>query len=77
MSTDPQRILEVKGLRTSFYTRAGVIKAVTGVDFHVNKGEILGIAGVSGNGQRELAETIAGLREVEGGTIRREGARRL
>ncbi|HEC08273.1 MAG TPA: ATP-binding cassette domain-containing protein, partial [Acidimicrobiales bacterium] len=43
--------------------------AVDGVDLEVRSGEILGIAGVSGNGQRELAEAIAGLREVESGRI--------
>jgi len=40
-----------------------------GVNLDVRSGEILGIAGVSGNGQRELAETITGLRKVTGGKI--------
>lgn len=43
--------------------------AVDHLDLDVRKGEILGIAGVSGNGQRELAEATAGLREVANGTI--------
>ena len=47
--------------------------AVDGLSLDVHKGEILGIAGVSGNGQREMAETIAGLREVKSGTIKIEG----
>jgi ABC-type uncharacterized transport system ATPase subunit len=47
--------------------------AVDHLSLDVRKGEILGIAGVSGNGQREMAETIAGLREVESGTIKIEG----
>jgi simple sugar transport system ATP-binding protein len=42
--------------------------AVNGVDLDVHSGEIVGIAGVSGNGQRELAETIAGLRPAESGS---------
>jgi len=42
--------------------------AVNGVDLTVHAGEIVGIAGVSGNGQRELAETIAGLRAAESGS---------
>jgi ABC-type uncharacterized transport system ATPase subunit len=42
--------------------------AVDGIDLDVQSGEILGIAGVSGNGQRELAESIVGLREVEDGS---------
>ena len=44
-----------------------------GVSLEVRAGEILGIAGVSGNGQRELAETITGLRKVTGGQILLEG----
>lgn len=44
-----------------------------GVSLEVRSGEILGIAGVSGNGQRELAESITGLRKVTDGTILLEG----
>jgi peptide/nickel transport system ATP-binding protein len=44
-------LLEVKGLRTSFYTRDGVIKAVDGIDFHVDRGEVLGLVGESGCGK--------------------------
>jgi simple sugar transport system ATP-binding protein len=47
--------------------------AVRGLELEVRAGEILGVAGVSGNGQRELAQSIAGLREVAGGTITIEG----
>ncbi len=43
--------------------------AVDSVHLEVKSGEILGIAGVSGNGQRELAETIAGLRTAESGSV--------
>lgn len=43
------------------------------VSLEVHSGEILGIAGVSGNGQRELAEVIAGLRSVSNGKILLEG----
>lgn len=45
------------------------ILALKGVSFKVYKGEILGIAGVAGNGQRELAEVITGLRKVVEGRI--------
>lgn len=44
-------------------------RAVDGVSFAVARGEILGIAGVEGNGQTELIEAIAGLREVVSGTM--------
>ncbi len=43
------------------------------VSLDVYSGEILGVAGVSGNGQRELAEVVAGLREVDSGKIFLEG----
>jgi simple sugar transport system ATP-binding protein len=45
------------------------LKALRGVDLNIRSGEIVGVAGVAGNGQSELAETIAGLREVTGGSI--------
>lgn len=44
-----------------------------GVSLELCSGEILGIAGVSGNGQRELAETITGLRKVTSGRVMLEG----
>lgn len=47
--------------------------AVRDVNLTVNAGEIVGIAGVAGNGQRELVEAIAGLRNPSGGTILLEG----
>lgn len=47
--------------------------AVTDMDLAVRGGEIVGIAGVSGNGQRELAEALAGLRPVESGQVVMDG----
>lgn len=47
--------------------------AVQNVSFQLRAGEILGVAGVDGNGQRELADAIAGLRPVLNGTIRFQG----
>ena len=49
------------------------VDAVRDLDLEVHGGEIVGIAGVSGNGQRELAEAIAGLRQAVGGSIEIEG----
>jgi len=49
------------------------VDAVRGLDLEVRDGEIVGIAGVSGNGQRELAEAIAGLRHAVGGSIEIDG----
>ncbi len=47
--------------------------AVQDVSLEVRHGEILGLAGVAGNGQRELAEAVTGLRSLAGGTIQVEG----
>lgn len=47
---------------------------VRGVNLKVDTGEILGLAGVSGNGQRELAEALAGVREVTSGSVEVLGA---
>ena len=46
------------------------VKTLDDVELSVNTGEILGIAGISGSGQKELLEAIAGLQEVESGSIR-------
>ncbi|HEY8176152.1 MAG TPA: ABC transporter ATP-binding protein [Gemmatimonadaceae bacterium] len=58
--------LEVRDLRVASSRRANV---VDGVSFAVAGGEILGIAGVEGNGQTELIEAIAGLRAATSGNI--------
>ncbi|QLH77740.1 ABC transporter ATP-binding protein [Halosimplex rubrum] len=49
------------------------IEALSGIDLSVRAGEIVGIAGVSGNGQRELAESLAGVRDPTAGTIAVDG----
>ncbi len=51
------------------------MQAVTDVSFKINQGEILGLAGVQGNGQTELAAAICGLRKIESGDIRLAGKR--
>ena len=48
-------------------------EAVRGVDLEVRGGQIVGVAGVAGNGQRELAEALAGLRPAESGEVRLNG----
>ncbi len=60
-------VLEIEGLRVYNERR---LPALKGVSLRVCEGEILGVAGVAGNGQRELAEAITGLRRVTAGHIR-------
>jgi len=54
-------ILRVSNLRTHFHTEDGVVKAVDGVDFHVNSGEIVGLVGESGCGKTVTSLSIIGL----------------
>lgn len=61
-----ENILQVKELKVS--DRRG-LKAVRGVSFHVRTGEVLGIAGVQGNGQTELVEALTGLRPIQAGQV--------
>jgi simple sugar transport system ATP-binding protein len=63
---DTTYALEVRDLVVAGPSRAS---AVNGVTFTLSAGEILGVAGVEGNGQTELIEAIAGLRRVQSGTI--------
>jgi ABC-type uncharacterized transport system ATPase subunit len=59
-------VLEVKGLEVRDDRK---ILSVKGVDLTLHKGEILGVAGVEGNGQRELVEAICGMRHRESGSV--------
>jgi general nucleoside transport system ATP-binding protein len=63
-------ILDVQGLQVEDDRKLPVVKNVS---FQIRPGEILGIAGVDGNGQRELADAIAGLRPATGGQIKLAG----
>jgi oligopeptide/dipeptide ABC transporter ATP-binding protein len=51
-------LLEVKGLYTSFQTRHGLVRAVDGIDFHVDRGEIMGLVGESGCGKSVTSLSI-------------------
>ena len=64
---NPRERIRVEGLTVRNYE--GVVK-LEDITFSANAGEILGIAGISGSGQKELLEAIAGLQPVEKGSIK-------
>ncbi|WP_276253246.1 ABC transporter ATP-binding protein [Halomontanus rarus] len=69
-TTPGEPLLEVGELRV---TGDRGLEKVSGVDLSVREGEILGIAGVQGNGQSELIEALTGLRTPDSGTVRFDG----
>ena len=66
-------LLEVKDLQTSFRTREGVVRAVDGIDFSVDRGEIMGLVGESGCGKSvtslSIMRLIAPPGAIDGGQI--------
>src|SRR5215471_3210477 len=67
MSAEP--LLQVEDLRTHFFTRRGVVKAVDGVSFSVGRGETLGIVGESGSGKTITSLSLLRLVPQPGGRI--------
>ena len=59
-------MLEVKDLRTSFFTPAGEVKAVNGISFNLDHGKVLGIVGESGSGKSVTAYSIMQILEKTG-----------
>ncbi len=70
-------VLQVSGLKVTFHTYAGDVKALDGVELTVKKGELLGLVGESGCGKSVTALSIMGLlppnAEVEGGEVLLDG----
>lgn len=69
--------LEVRDLKTHFFTRAGVVKAVDGVSFSVGRGKVMGLVGESGSGKSVTGFSIIGLVDppgrIAGGSILFQG----
>jgi oligopeptide transport system ATP-binding protein len=73
-----EKVLEVKELRTNFYTDEGIVKAVNGLSYHINKGECVGLVGESGCGKSVSAMSVLRLIPyppgvIEGGEINFKG----
>lgn len=61
-----EKILEVKGLQTSFYTHLGEVQSVRNVDFDLYKGEVLGVVGESGSGKSVTCSSVMRLLQHPG-----------
>lgn len=72
MIKNKKLLLEVKNLKTYFFTEDGIVKAVDGVDFEVYKGETLGIVGESACGKSVTAFSIMRLLDYPGKTVGEE-----
>jgi peptide/nickel transport system ATP-binding protein len=74
----PAPVLEVDGLHTVFFTRAGLVQAVNGVSFSVGRGEVLAVVGESGCGKSITALSLMRLvptppGRIAGGSVKLEG----
>ena len=77
MQLNTDRILEVRNLKTSFFTENGEVKAVDDVSFNLDKGKVLGIVGESGSGKSVTAYSILQILshpgKIVGGSVKFKG----
>ena len=64
-----KELLKVNNLQTSFFTHVGEVKAVRGISFQLNQGEVLGIVGESGSGKSVTSLSIMGLLQYPGKVV--------
>jgi len=62
-------LLEVRGLRTSFFIRSGELRVIDGIDFEIDEGEVVGLAGDTGSGKSVTAASIIGLVKKPGRVV--------
>jgi oligopeptide/dipeptide ABC transporter ATP-binding protein len=68
-ASNAEPLLEVRHLKTYFFTEDGIVKAVDGVDLAINRGEVLGLVGESGCGKSVTSLSIMGLVGVPGKVV--------
>ena len=64
-----EKLLEVRDLKKYYKTKRGMLNAVDGIDFYINKGETLGLVGESGCGKSTVGRTVLRLVEATGGEV--------